>query len=433
MPQLFRDQAVRHKLTKSSGTVLNYSRWTRPVAAASAALSIGLLILIVFGHYTRAVAISGYLVPEGGILRVFAPQPGVIVEKRVKSGDHVVKGQVLFVLSSDREGREQAPVYALASATLRDRRATMADTIEKTRSIQAAELVRLKERRQEAIERRALLDQKITILTDEINLRATILERKKSLADRKLGTLDQSEQVELGLLDQKAQLSGLQLDRASLTQELSTLDSDLVVKPLQQRNELSALQRDLSSLDQQLAESETRGENAIIAPSGGVLTVDLATIGQSVTPSQPLAVIQPEGAALQVHLFAPSRAVGFVKPDDRVNLRYQAFPYQKFGQQDGRVRSIARTALSATELASLNLPQQDQSEPLYRIVVEPRRQAIDVYGRPTPLQAGMSVDAYVLQETRAIYEWMLEPLLSVHSVSMSSRADDVPSGAADAH
>ena len=433
MPQLFRDQAVRHKLTKSSGTVLNYSRWTRPVAAASTALSIGLLILIVFGHYTRAVAISGYLVPEGGILRVFAPQPGVIVEKRVKSGDHVAKGQVLFVLSSDREGREQAPVYALATATLRDRRATMADTIEKTRSIQAAELLRLKERRQEAIERRALLDQKITILTDEINLRATILERKKSLADRKLGTLDQSEQVELGLLDQKAQLSGLQLDRASLTQELSTLDSDLVVKPLQQRNELSALQRDLSSLDQQLAESETRGENAIIAPSGGVLTVDLATIGQSVTPSQPLAVIQPEGAALQVHLFAPSRAVGFVKPDDRVNLRYQAFPYQKFGQQDGRVRSIARTALSATELASVNLPQQDQSEPLYRIVVEPRQQAIEVYGRPTPLQAGMSVDAYVLQETRAIYEWMLEPLLSVHSVSMSSRADDVPSGAADAH
>ena len=46
MPQLFRDQAVRHKLTKSSGTVLNYSRWTRPVAAASGALSVGLLILI---------------------------------------------------------------------------------------------------------------------------------------------------------------------------------------------------------------------------------------------------------------------------------------------------------------------------------------------------------------------------------------------------
>jgi hypothetical protein len=29
MPQLFRDQADRHKLNKPSGTVLNYSRWTR--------------------------------------------------------------------------------------------------------------------------------------------------------------------------------------------------------------------------------------------------------------------------------------------------------------------------------------------------------------------------------------------------------------------
>jgi membrane fusion protein len=300
----------------------------------------------------------------------------------------------------------------------------MADTIEKTRKIQFAELARIAAKRQETIKRRALLDEKIAILTDSISLRSTILDRKKSLADRKLGTVDQSEQVELSLLNERAQLSGLQLDRAALTQEQSTFESDQAIKPLQQRNEINALERELSSLDQQLAESETRSENVIVAPASGVLSVDLVTLGQTVTPSQPLAVIHPDGAALQVHLFAPSRAVGFIKADDRVNLRYQAFPYQKFGQQGGWVRSIARTALSATELASLNLPQQEQNEPLYRIVVEPRWQTIDVNGLPTPLQAGMAVDAYVLQETRAIYEWMLEPLLSVNGVTTSKRATD---------
>jgi membrane fusion protein len=424
MQQLFRHEAVSHKLAKQSGTVLNYSRWTGPVAAASAALSAGLLVLIVFGHYTRAVAISGYLVPEGGILRVFAPQPGIIVEKHINAGDHVVRGQTLFVLSSDREGREERPLFALATETLHARRAKMADTIEKTRKIQFAELARIAAKRQETIKRRALLDEKIAILTDSISLRSTILDRKKSLADRKLGTVDQSEQVELSLLNERAQLSGLQLDRAALTQEQSTFESDQAIKPLQQRNEINALERELSSLDQQLAESETRSENVIVAPASGVLSVDLVTLGQTVTPSQPLAVIHPDGAALQVHLFAPSRAVGFIKADDRVNLRYQAFPYQKFGQQGGWVRSIARTALSATELASLNLPQQEQNEPLYRIVVEPRWQTIDVNGLPTPLQAGMAVDAYVLQETRAIYEWMLEPLLSVNGVTTSKRATD---------
>jgi membrane fusion protein len=421
---LFRQQAVSHKLARQSGAVLNYSRWTLPVAGAAIALNVGLLALIVFGHYTRAVAISGYLIPEGGILRVFAPQPGIVVESRVKAGDHVVKGQALFVLSSDREGREGGQLLALANGTLRDRRAKMVDTIEKTRNIQAAELARIAAKREETIERRTLLDEKISILTDSINLRSTILDRKRSLADRKIGTVDQSEQVELSLLEERAQLSGLKLDRETLTQELSTLDSDRAIKPLQQRNEISGLERELSSLDQQLAESEMRSENVVAAPASGVLSVDLAALGQTVVPSQPLAVIQPDGAALQVHLFAPSRAIGFVKSDDRVNLRYQAFPYQKFGQKDGRIRSIARTALSAAELASLNLPQQEQSEPLYRIVVEPLQQAIEVNGRPTPLQAGMAVDAYVLQETRAIYEWMLEPLLSVHGVASAKGAAD---------
>jgi hypothetical protein len=36
----------------------------------------------------------------------------------------------------------------------------------------------------------------------------------------------------------------------------------------------------------------------------------------------------------------------------------------------------------------------------------------------------MAVDAYVLQETRAIYEWMLEPLLGVHGVTASNGATD---------
>jgi hypothetical protein len=36
----------------------------------------------------------------------------------------------------------------------------------------------------------------------------------------------------------------------------------------------------------------------------------------------------------------------------------------------------------------------------------------------------MTVDAYVMQETRAIYEWMVEPLFSVNGVSMSDGAAD---------
>ena len=185
-----------------------------------------------------------------------------------------------------------------------------------------------------------MLDDKIGIPAQSIELRSTILDRKKSLSDRHLTPVDQSDQAALSLLDLRTERATLQLDRSALIQERSGLDDDLKLKPLQQRTERDNLERDLASLDQQLAETDTRSENVIAAPASGTLSVDLATLGQAVAPNQPLAVIQPEGAALQVQLFAPSRAVGFVKADDRVNLRYQAFPYQKFGQYEGRVRSI---------------------------------------------------------------------------------------------
>ena len=380
---------------------------------ASFVISVSLVLLVIFGRYTRTVAVSGYLVPESGIVRVFAPQAGIVVEKPIVAGAHVGKGDALFIVSADRGGREQGQLLATAADTLRDRRKMVAESIEKTRDIHSVELDRLQARRAQILTRRTLIDEKIAILTRSVDLRIGIVDRKKGLAERSIGTVEQAEQVELNLLDQRSQLSAMRMDRETISQELAALDLDLREKPLQQRNEINLAERELSSLDQQLAESETKRENVIAAPDSGVLSVVLADVGQSVSPTQPLAVFQPDGAVLQVNLFAPSRAIGFVKTGDSVRLRYQAFPYQKFGQHEGTVRSIARTALSPTEVAALQLPQPDQAEPLYRIVVEPLQQFVGAYGETIPLQTGMAVDAFVLQETRALYEWILEPLYSL--------------------
>jgi membrane fusion protein len=116
---------------------------------------------------------------------------------------------------------------------------------------------------------------------------------------------------------------------------------------------------------------------------------------------------------LQAHLYAPSRAIGFIRPADHVLLRYQAFPYQKFGHAQGVVASVSRTALSASELAGAPTGAAANGEPLYRITVILARPTITAYGKPQPLQAGMLVDADILQEKRKLYEWVLEPLYSL--------------------
>jgi membrane fusion protein len=413
MTALFRREALRAKSNRAEGAVLHYSPLAKPVAGASLAIALGVVAIVVFGHYTRTVSVAGYLVPETGIVRVFAPQPGIIVERPVATGSHVDKGDTLYIVSAERSGRGQGQLLATAAETLRDRRKMVAEQIDKTRNIQAVELDRLRSRRDQIVARRGLIDQKIDILARSVALRQEIFDRKKALAERNISTVEQAQQVELNLLDQRGQLAALQLDRQAVADELATADLDLRSKPMQQANDVNSLRKELLSLDQQLAEAETRRENVIVAPEAGIVSVVLAEVGQAVTSTQSLAVIQPDGTNLQVNLFAPSRAIGFVKVGDAVRLRYQAFPYQKFGQYEGTVQTIARTALSSSEVAALQLPQIDQTEPLYRIVVAPAAQFVRAYGENVPLQAGMTVDAYVLQETRTIYEWILEPLYSV--------------------
>ena len=110
-------------------------------------------------------------------------------------------------------------------------------------------------------------------------------------------------------------------------------------------------------------------------------------------------------------MLLPSRAIGFIEPGSRVVLRYQAFPYEKFGQQYGRVDDVSRSALSPADVASL--VGQQAREPLYRVQVALDRQTVPAYGKAEPLKPGMALEADILMERRRLIEWMFEPLYGI--------------------
>jgi membrane fusion protein len=92
-----------------------------------------------------------------------------------------------------------------------------------------------------------------------------------------------------------------------------------------------------------------------------------------------------------------------------VALRYQAFPYQRFGSYQGRVAEISRSIVLPNETA---LPSPI-AEPAYRVTVTLDSQFVQAYGRNLSLQAGMLLDASIWLERRRLYEWLLDPLYSL--------------------
>jgi hypothetical protein len=117
------------------------------------------------------------------------------------------------------------------------------------------------------------------------------------------------------------------------------------------------------------------------------------------------------GARLEVHLYAPAGAVGFVRLGQPVVVRYRAFPYQKFGLYSGNVSAVGKTPLGPGELPGTIAAgaRGAGNEGLYRVQVAMARQSVAVHGHDQPLAAGMTLEADLLLDRRRIWEWIVEP------------------------
>ena len=90
-------------------------------------------------------------------------------------------------------------------------------------------------------------------------------------------------------------------------------------------------------------------------------------------------------------------------------LRYEAYPYQKFGHYEGVVASISRSAVNPGELppqlAAVGGMTGSATEPVYLITVQLARQTVTAYGRQVDLQPGMRLEADIALETRRLAQW----------------------------
>jgi membrane fusion protein len=411
---IFREESLTALQPRLQGEVILVPRistwWWSFAALVILALLVGFVTL---GSYTRRSTVAGHLVPAAGMMRVQTPQAGVIVERRVAEGQAVHKGDVLYVLSSDRMGSGAREIQQDISREIEQRRLSMQGEILRNQKVQSEELVHLN-RRISALQVDAqTIGRQIEQQRRRVAVAEDLKKRYQSLADQDYIAKEQLIQKELELSEQQSRLQTLERDVQSTQRELAATAREIDSTKSRYANLNSGLQRTMSSAQQELTEVEARRRVVVTAPEEGVATLVSGEVGQVADASRALLNILPAKTPLQARLFAPSRTVGFIRPGDKVLLRYQAYPYQKFGLHEGRVSSISAAAMSGSELAGFALPELPVGEPVYGITVDLHSQIVMAYGQAQALQAGQRLDADILQETRKLYEWMLEPLFSI--------------------
>lgn len=411
---LFRPEALAHAGQAAPGAVL----LTRSRAQGVAVLLVGLVALAIvaflgLASYTRKAQVNGVLLPAAGLVRLVAPSAGVVVRRVVNEGEAVRAGDLLFVIANEREDSANGSAERHVSELLRKRQDSLAaERIEQSR--QSTQKMHALEARAQALgadlERLAGQHE---LQRKRVDLAAQALQRFERLAAADFVSGAQVHDKQADLLDQQQRLADLERARGTLRRELLAVQAELRDVQAQSRRDEHATARGLASLQQDLVENEARRELAVRAPADGVVAAVLVQPGQPIGAHQPLGSLLPAGSELEAELYAPSRAAGFIRAGMPVQLRYQAFAYQKFGQARGTVREVAHTALRPEEVAATGVLQSTAGEPVYRVKVRLDQQAIDTYGVQRPLRAGALLEASVLLEQRRLVEWLLDPLYAV--------------------
>jgi membrane fusion protein len=415
--RLFREEALENQRTQLLGQIILTPRLsTFWLSLGASLIALAVIAFLFLGSYTRRVTATGQLMPAGGLIKVHTPQLGVVLEKHVTDGQLVKKDQVLYVLNSDRVGDGANNLQADIARQTIERRGSLALEVERSKRMQSEEAAGLRRRVNTLKAEQRTIAAQIEQQKTRIQYAQDMRDRYQSLADKDYIARDELRQKEIDLSEARSRLQGLQRDALTTQRDLQQIQQELDSSQLRYDNQVAQLEREISNTDQQLTEVESRRRVIITAPEEGRATLVTAEVGQSIDVSVPLVTLVPTTGELVARLYAPSSSIGFVQAGDAVMMRYQAFPYQKFGQHPGVVETVSTSAVSPSEVATLqwvNTATNGQTEPLFAIQVKLNQGTILANGQTRDLQAGMQLEADILQERRKLYEWVLEPLYSV--------------------
>jgi membrane fusion protein len=420
---LFRPEVMQAQSTQWLGSI----RIGRPpsfgvVTSVALACAAALISFATLGEYTRKVNVPGVLVPEGGLMNLSSPQPATVAEVLVKEGDAVQAGQPLIRLRAERV-LANGELGQLQLAAVAQRRASL-DT-----ELRLAE--------QQAQQRRnALQDRLRSLQSDATNLQGELeatqqrvqlaqvnTQRFNELAASGYVSGVQAQQKQEDLLDLNLRERNARRALEAATREQASVQAELSSMQTQLDTTRSQLQRQLSSLAQEGGELDARSAWTITAPQAGTVSALSATLGQSAAAGSTLVSLLPRNletnraSHLIAHLYAPSRKIGFLLEGQTVWLRYAAYPYQKFGMHAGRVILVSQTPINPQDLpigqAQALMQSTGGTEPLYRITVSLAQQTLLAHGNTQALKTGMALEAQIRQEQRSIWEWAIEPVLSM--------------------
>jgi membrane fusion protein len=410
---VFRQEAINHQKMKWRGRALllpGIPFWL--TTGLCLFFIVAFLTFIIAGSYTRRANVTGEITSYPRAANVYSTVQGVVVKQLVTEGQLITAGTPIYQIDvskstrsgvvSDNQRRDinsqQARIAQIISRLEGNKRATLA-MLEKQKAQYTAAFERSTD-----ILRRA--QEGIRIMKENmLNYRHY---QAKGLINK-----DQlTNQVAL-YYQQQNNLLGLSGQNEQNALQITALESQIHTQAAEFDNQIYQMELQRYELQKELLNIDASGVIIVRALSEGRVDSLSVTVGQMVNVGDSLLQMLPDKVDhYALVLWVPNDAIPYISTGDRVNVRYDAFPAEKFGQFAGTVSVISKAPASPQEMQTYQgAPKAALTAaiPYYKVIVRPEKQAISYHGKRLSLENGMKAQSTLFLEKRKVYQWMLSP------------------------
>ncbi|HFD7682028.1 HlyD family secretion protein [Klebsiella variicola] len=415
---LYRKEAIEYKRHHWKGKALllaGLPAWL--VLSLSALFLTALVCALIFCKFTQRVDVKGEVITLPHSINVFAPQQGFIVKQFVKIGDVVKKNQPLYEIDVSRS-TTSGNVSAAQIEVINEKIANSDNIIKK-----------LEDNKNQTLN---ALNAQLKTTTDSlketnrmlVNTQAGLKKMHDNLSsyDKYLNngliTKDQYNYQHSLYFQQQSAYQSLVSQKMQLESQITQLNSDKITKAADFDNQISSQYNQSNDYKNQLVESNANGNIIVKSTSDGRIESLSATQGQTVDNGSSLAQIKPTGnVEYYLVLWLPNNTIPYLKTGDTINIRYDAFPSDKFGQFLGEIISISSMPASRQEMSEYtnvsNSGNQQQELALYKAIVKIKDKQFEYDGKKLSLSNGLKAQAVVFLEERPLYMWMFTPVYKI--------------------
>lgn len=408
---LFRQHALEHQQQRLPGDVLLTP--TLSYGVITGIVVFWVVVVIYFlctQQYSRHATVTGWLEPVGGQLRLNATRRGLVTRIFVKEGGYVESGTAVLALDDAEQLHSGVSAPEKQIEQLNKQASRLASQQQHLDKVFDQEL-------QNAQQRVASLIQDLDTLQSVIMLaeqRAALADTqrqgmvrllKKGYIPGREVSLSTSEALQL-----QQELEQLKREHSSLSRQHNEATSTLLSLPDEHAQQRLVMDNQYSELQQRIVQLQSRRSSVIVAPRDGIVSHIDAHRGQQLAPGQAIMTLTPTNATIEAKMVVPVRAAGFLSLGQHLGIRYDAFPYQKYGLHEGHISSISDTLVLPGDWPDAPIPLQ---EPGYLVRVRLVNATLNAHGSAIKLKSGMTFAADVHLGDRSLFEWLLEPLLSI--------------------